>query len=98
MYFVYILQSRKDNGYYIGYTANLERRLNERNSGKTRSLLHRIPLDIIHFEEFESKRDAKARECQIKSWKGGESFKRLMEGPRRSLRQRLRRVFAPPRF
>ena len=80
MYFVYVLQSRKDNGYYIGYTADLEQRLKEHNSRKTRSLRHRLPLDLIYLEEFESKRDAKARECQIKSWKGGESFKRLIEG------------------
>ena len=79
MYFVYVLQSRKDNGYYIGYTADLEQRLKEHNSRKTRSLRHRLPLDLIYLEEFESKREAKARECQIKSWKGGESFKRLME-------------------
>ncbi len=32
-------------------------------------------MDLIYLEEFESKWDAKARECQIKSWKGGESFK-----------------------
>ncbi len=82
MYFVYVLQSRKDNGYYIGYTADLDQRLKEHNSRKTRSLRHRLPLDLIYLEEFKSKRDAKARECQIKSWKGGESFKRLIEGSR----------------
>ena len=92
MYFVYILQSRRDNGYYIGYTADLKQRLKEHNSGKTRSLRHRLPLDLIYAEEFDSKRDAKVREGQIKSWRGGEAFKRLIGGPRRS---RLRRVFAP---
>ena len=80
MYFVYILQSKKDRGYYIGYTADLKKRVKEHNSGKTRSLRHRLPMDLIYLEEFESKWDAKARECQIKSWKGGESFKRLIGG------------------
>ena len=80
MYFVYILQSRRDNGYYIGYTSYLEKRLEEHNSGKTRSLRHRLPLDLVYTEEFESKRDAKARERQIKMWKGGEPFKRLIGG------------------
>ena len=32
MYYVYILQSRRDNGYYIGYTADLKQRLKEHNS------------------------------------------------------------------
>ena len=80
MYYVYILQSRRDNGYYIGYTSDLEKRLKEHNSGKTRFLRHRLPIDLIYVEEFESKRDAKARECQIKSWKGGGAFKRLIGG------------------
>ena len=80
VYYVYILQSRRDNGYYIGYTADLKQRLKEHNSGKTRSLRHRLPLDLIYVEEFDSKRDAKVREGQIKSWRGGEAFKRLIGG------------------
>ena len=86
MYFVYVLQSRRDNGYYIGYTADLEQRLKEHNSSKTRSLRHRLPVDLVCHEEFESKRDAKAREYQIKSWKGGEPFKQLIGGSPRSQR------------
>ncbi len=80
MYFVYILQSRKDNGYYTGCTVNLTQRLKEHNSGKTRSLRHRLPVDLIYYEEFENKREAKARENQIKSWKGGDPFKQIIEG------------------
>ncbi|MCK9244949.1 MAG: GIY-YIG nuclease family protein, partial [Candidatus Marinimicrobia bacterium] len=35
MYFVYILQSQKDQGFYIGFTSNLEKRIKEHNAGKT---------------------------------------------------------------
>ncbi len=71
MYFVYVLQSRKDSSYYIGYTANLVKRIKEHNSGKTRSLRHRLPVDLIYYEEFENKRKTKDRENQIKSWECG---------------------------
>ena len=78
MFFVYILRSKVDNGYYIGYTSDLNKRIREHNSGKTKSLKHRLPLELLYSEEYESKRDAKAREVQIKSWKGGDAFKNLL--------------------
>ncbi|MEE9466086.1 MAG: GIY-YIG nuclease family protein, partial [Candidatus Neomarinimicrobiota bacterium] len=78
-YFVYILQSESDSGYYIGFTSSLERRIWEHNSGKTRSLKHRRPLRLVYFEEYSSKSEAKAREQQIKSWKGGAAFRQLLD-------------------
>jgi putative endonuclease len=33
-FYAYVLLSQKDNNYYIGYTNNLKRRLEEHNSGK----------------------------------------------------------------
>jgi len=86
MYFVYILQSEKDRGFYIGYTTDLVRRIHKHNSGKTQSLRHRRPLKLIYYEQLASLRDAKAREKQIKSYKGGEAFKKLISSsgsPRR---------------
>ena len=68
MYFVYVLQSRKDGGYYIGYTANLVQRLKEHNSGKTRSLRHRLPVDLVYYEEL--KTSGKRRLERIKSNRG----------------------------
>jgi putative endonuclease len=82
MYFVYILRSQKDHGYYIGYTADLEKRMKEHNAGKTRSLKRRLPVELVYTEEFQRKADAKAREQQIKSWKGGEPFQALVGGSR----------------
>ena len=69
----------KDGGYYIGSTENLRKRLNEHNRGKTRSLRHRRPLGIIHFEVFDTREEAETREKQIKSWKGGDAFKVLIQ-------------------
>ncbi len=91
-YHVYILQSEVDQGYYVGYTKNLMRRLDEHNSGRTKSLKHRLPLALIYSESYSNKESAKARELQIKSWKGGAPFKALIEGS-----PRLRRGSIGPR-
>jgi putative endonuclease len=79
-HFVYILQSQKDNKYYIGETADVAARLIFHNSGKQRSTKNRTPFIIILIEEFENRQQALQREKQIKSWKGGNAFKLLISG------------------
>ena len=79
-YYTYILQSLKDEKYYIGSTSNVLARLDFHNAGLQRSTKNRIPFRIVLFEEHESKDKALQRERQIKSWKGGEAFKRLISG------------------
>ncbi len=79
-HYVYILKSEKDCKYYIGETSNVEARLLYHNSGKQRSTKNRTPFIIILIEEFLTRNDALKREKQIKSWKGGHAFKRLLEG------------------
>ncbi len=79
-FYTYILQSKKDNRYYIGSTSDIDRRLKEHNSGKTKSLCYRRPLELNYFEEFESRELAEAREKQIKAYKGGQAFKKLLMG------------------
>jgi len=70
MFTVYILQSEKDNKRYIGFTENLERRLDEHKSGKVKSTKNRRPLTLIYNEEYPSKSEAMLREKEIKSKKG----------------------------
>ena len=77
-YFVYILQSRKDNKYYIGSSSDVKLRLAYHNAGKQRSTKYRIPFVLVYSEEFENKSEALKREKQIKSYKGGEAFKKLL--------------------
>ncbi len=80
MYSVYILQSvRFMKRHYIGYTNNLEVRMEQHNSGKTESLLRYIPMRVIHIEEYKTRLEAMRREKQIKSYKGGQAFKRLIK-------------------
>ncbi len=82
MWFVYILKSQKTKKHYIGFTDNLERRLGEHNSGKTVSLKFHIPLELIYTERFDSREEACEREKKIKSYKGGNAFKQLLQHQR----------------
>ena len=80
LHYVYILQSLKDKKYYIGETVDVAARLLFHNAGRQRSTRNRIPFIIIITEEFETRQAALIREKQIKSWKGGNSFKKLISG------------------
>jgi putative endonuclease len=79
-HYVYILQSLKDHRYYIGETHNIQERLLFHNSGLQRSTRNRIPFKLVLSEEYPSREDALKREKQIKSWKGGMAFKKLIHG------------------
>lgn len=78
MYFTYIIQSTKTGKYYIGSTSNLERRLHEHNHNNTQSLKNKGPFVLIYKETFETVAEARKRESMIKSYKGGNAFKRLI--------------------
>ena len=51
IYYVYILQSGKDNQWYTGYSDDLKRRLKEHKRGECFSTKNRRPLELIYFEE-----------------------------------------------
>ena len=79
-YFVYVLQSLKDQRFYIGSTSDINARLTFHNKGLQRSTKNRIPFVLVYFETHNSKLEALSREKQIKSYKGGNAFKNLLEG------------------
>ena len=60
-FYVYILQSLKDNSFYTGYSSNLLNRVREHNFGSTRYTSHKRPWELIYSEEFDNKRDALKR-------------------------------------
>ncbi len=78
MYFTYILYSQSKSRYYIGSCANISQRLARHNQGFVRSSKYGIPWKVIYFEDFKTRQEAFKRERQIKSYKGGEAFKKLV--------------------
>ena len=78
-WWVYILKSKKSGSYYIGSTDSKERRLNEHNRGKNKFTRNRGPWKIVYTEKFSSRKEARRRERKIKSYKGGNEFKKLLK-------------------
>lgn len=66
-YYVYILFSQKDRKLYIGYSKDLKTRIGERLKGRVRATKTRLPLELIHYEAFTNRHDAKSREKYLKS-------------------------------
>lgn len=81
MHYVYILYSQKDSGLYIGLTDDLKRRMDEHRRGGVTSTKNRLPIQLVHYEAFLEKHDARAREEYLKSGYGRQqlqvSLKRL---------------------
>jgi putative endonuclease len=78
-YYIYVLFSIKDRGFYIGYTANLKERLVRHSHGEVKSTSHRRPLKLIHYEYFINEKDAKAREVFLKSGFGRSNLKKALQ-------------------
>ena len=76
MYYVYVLQSKRDKHFYIGKTNNLERRLNEHNSGHTQSTKSRRPFVLIEYIQCDTEQDARVLEKEYKKGYKREELKR----------------------
>ena len=78
MWYVYVLKSKMFNKYYTGCTKNLQRRIQEHNTGFTSSVKKYIPYELVYFEKYDNQEESYEREKQIKSYKGSNAFKRLL--------------------
>ncbi|HBK34820.1 hypothetical protein A2239_02280 [Candidatus Uhrbacteria bacterium RIFOXYA2_FULL_40_9] len=77
MYCVYLLKSIKDQGYYIGYTADLKHRVQDHQSGFVASTRNRTPLQLIYFEAYSCEMSARQREKQLKHF--GSAYSALLK-------------------
>jgi len=77
MFVVYILHSLKEaDRYYVGYTTNLEHRLEEHNCGKSAHTKSWLPWEIETFVTFKSKSKAREFEKYLKSGSGYAFFRK----------------------
>ena len=79
MWFVYVLKSLKDGKYYIGSTSDLKKRILQHNRGSNTSTKHRRPLELVYSGTYNTEEEAVARAFQIKRYKGGQAFKKLIK-------------------
>jgi putative endonuclease len=78
-YYVYVLRSLRDNGFYIESTRDLRSRFRLHNDGSVRSTSPRRPLELIFYEAYRSEYDAKRREIYLKSTKGRTALKTMLQ-------------------
>lgn len=79
MNYTYILEC-KDGTYYTGWTNNLDKRLKDHNEGKgAKYTKPRLPVSLIYYEEFQTKKEAMRREYAIKRMSRSEKSKLVCE-------------------
>lgn len=82
-WYVYVLESKKTQRWYIGSTKDLRKRILAHNTGLNKSTKYGIPWRLIYYEVSLHRNDARAREKYLKSGMG-----------RRYLKNRLKFFFA----
>jgi putative endonuclease len=70
VFYVYVLRSESDSGFYIGYSTDLKRRLSEHTRGASFATKSRGPWKLIYYEAYTEREDAEGREKFLKSGAG----------------------------
>jgi putative endonuclease len=78
MFYVYCLKSIERNYIYVGLTDNLDRRIEQHNTGQNRTTKAYRPFRLFHHEIFETRILARDREKYLKSGVGKEFLKTLV--------------------
>ncbi len=79
MYCVYVLRSQKDNLFYTGFTADLNKRIEEHNNKSQFATRQRIPFQLVYYEGCLNKKDAIIRERYLKSGMGKKYIKNRLK-------------------
>jgi putative endonuclease len=70
MYYSYVLQSEKDNEFYVRFTKNLKLRFEQHNKGLVESTKNRTPMRLIYYEACLDQNDATKREKYFETYSG----------------------------
>ncbi|OJI07915.1 excinuclease ABC subunit C [bacterium CG10_37_50] len=67
MYYTYVLQSKKDNKFYTGFSKNLKSRFDQHQKGVVSSTKDQRPLKLVYYEACLNQTDATHREKYLKT-------------------------------
>jgi putative endonuclease len=79
MYYTYVLSSKKDSNFYIGFTNDLKKRFKEHNRGSVKSTKARCPFKLVYYESCLSNKDAIKREKYFKTGFGRRFLRNRLE-------------------
>jgi len=77
-YYVYVLWSDKAKEFYIGYTTEVLKRYRAHQAGRVESTKHKKPWQLVYYEAYLDKADAKGRELFLKSGSGKRYLKKQL--------------------
>ena len=78
VFYIYILQSLKNNKLYVGHTNNLKRRICDHNNGwGSKYTCQNGPWKLVYSESHPDRPSAIKRERYLKSTKGSQEKKKL---------------------
>jgi putative endonuclease len=79
MYYVYLIECQQDKSWYIGYTADLKRRIKDHQNGYgCNTTAKKKDWKLIYYEAYIDKRDAVGREGFLKSGSGWRYLKKQL--------------------
>ena len=79
MFYTYVLLSEKDNNFYVGFTKDLNNRIDQHNKGNVPSTVYRRPFKLVYYEACLNETDALKREKYLKSGYGRRYLKKRLE-------------------
>ena len=79
IFYTYVLLSEKDGSFYVGYTSDLEDRLERHYKGQSKATAHRLPLKLVYYEACLNPEDAKSREKYFKTGFGRRFLKNRLQ-------------------
>lgn len=78
-YYVYRLYNPLKNFIYTGYSEDLKQRVLSHNAGENKSTKAFLPLELIHYQAYRNKTDAKRREMYFKTTKGKTTLRTMLK-------------------
>jgi putative endonuclease len=76
--FVDILQSKKNNRFYVGSTNNLDKRYVEHISGFAKATKYLRPLELRFYQRYDTLKEARQIEYKLKRLKSREILERIV--------------------
>ena len=79
MNYVYVIYTKPEDKFYIGYTKDIERREKEHKVGNTHTTKRYQEKDLIFYEVFVNEEDARRREKYFKTTKGKRALRIILK-------------------
>ena len=79
MYYVYLLKSKQNGKLYTGFTTDLRSRLKKHQNKGVYTTKRMGMIELVYYEAFKSRLDARRREIYLKTTKGKRTLKLMLK-------------------